>query len=228
MSEIEKRNGFCYAAGACFALSAVFWLYHAYIRICDGYPTDSIVFVGVLTISCGLLAASLFAAEPLLGAVGAALGLLACIEDFVACFLYYLECADWCYHPVLQLIIHPALLCLYYMLLMAAALSKQKKVMFGILAAFCAVGYLVMFFLYGSSPSLYGWVAGLLWIVGAVLTSPAYSKMPKHGQPIVSPAKPSRAVGDRIAQLEKLQILLQQGIITQEEFNEKKQHLLAP
>ncbi len=247
-NEMNKKRAFRYATGACFVLLAVVYLKSAYkwitYYIADGnkmFTIPTILFV-LLAVSCGLLAASLFAAKPLLGAVGAALGLLVNIAYLVGSCLHYLHSAGFYAHPVLSLIVPCLLSCIYCMLLMAAALSKRRKVLFGILAAFCALGYLTTFFLPGvflpifawtsfafrsvDSPSAFTWARSLFRSAGAILCGFAYSNMPKRGRMSVPAVKPASPVGDRVAQLEKLQILLQQGIITQEEFNAKKQHLL--
>ena len=200
----QKADIFRYGAGACFALLAILLL------------TKGIYFPNSLyVIAYLLMAASFFAQIPTLGTVGSGLYILITVIQI-----------RWWYG--LEDIICDLLLIVAYVIFLIMTLKRgNAKQLSYAAAAVVVVRVTVVFITCGSYISTgFPLVSALLLAAGFLLAGFAYANMTlKPQKPAVSAQQ--NTVVDSIQRLEKLQHLLEQGIITQEEFDAKKKQLLG-
>lgn len=212
----QKADIFRYGAGACFALLAI-------LQLAD-FPMYGFAFSTCLyAIAYLLMAASFFAQIPTLGTVGSGLHILLAVIPFVTNIGWYIRLGEITY-----LIIDELLPIAAYVIFLIMTLKRGNAKRLGYAAAavvvvrrfvnFLGWGFYVPYILILSDL--------LLSAAGFLLAGFAYANVTLESR---KPAASTRqnTVVDSIQRLENLQRLLEQGIITQEEFDAKKKQLLG-
>lgn len=205
----QKNDIIRYCAGAAFALQAISWLRSGlYI---------SAVLIALCYVAIG---ASFFVKKPVLATVGQVVYLLPLAISFLTAlvdgdFSWMVETGQ--YWELIQMFLTLAAEIIFLVL----AITRKKQL--GIAAAvICGIGYLGNILLLHSSPT----VGMILSLAGYVLAGFAFEAMPSKASAKALGATQSSAA-DKIQRMENLQNLLEKGIITQEEFDEKKKQLLG-
>lgn len=190
-------------AGAVFALNGVLRL----ITLLSSQGSTT-AWSYIWPIAYLLIAVSLFADIPLLTTVGGLIVLISPMRSMIqmGCFIPYLF-----------------LNAMSVVLLSAAGLSRRTSNVFGILSAiFFAFYEIVLVFVLNAklAPMSYLYIA--LYLVGVILLGIGFSE---KGKKVVASSKDNG--NDRIERLTKLKELLDKGVLTPEEFEEKKRQLLG-
>lgn len=184
--KIEKETYLTYGAVACFLLLAI----GQFAGITNGIDGAMDVLAwGLLIAPYALLATSIFSKKPVFGAVGAITGVFVYVL-LVVRQASVLSKYTWRFDFSL-LILGDAFLCAYFFFLMLVALAKRNEAKYGIAAAVCVGGYLVMAFTLTGYLPFNNCVKSLLWIVGAILSGFAYSTMPKPGRVAAPETQPA-------------------------------------
>ncbi|MBQ2117822.1 MAG: SHOCT domain-containing protein [Clostridia bacterium] len=209
-------------AGACFALLAgleAFSLLTAY----GGFPFvidfDFILNYIVFPAGLILIAIGLFANLPILSAVGCGVQIIRLGYDTVGSFLFFWT---WSFSA------SNVLFLLSTILLMISALSRKNGKVFGLLSGILfGISRLILILFLSVSNPVFFLLSTVVYTTGAILMGYAMKERElSHISARHVPSGGALAVSDRIDQLTKLKNLLDQGILTQEEFEEKKEKIL--
>lgn len=204
---MKKNNVFHYLAGACFILAAALSLfdYHYFsIRSLAGL---------VLT------AVGLFIGKNMLAAIGSGIYAVASAWDYIWAFINF-GYAEFVAPIVL---ISDFLGILLFGVFLFLACTNQKVKTFGTIAAITKVLALLLALISSALRLLhidfFSFILSAFLIAGTLLLSAARNYVPK--------AVPANVnAGSQIQRLEKLKTLLDNGVISQEEFDEKKKQVL--
>lgn len=205
----QKNEVIRYGAGFCFILLAIysqiygFGLFHC--------------------ISYGLIALSLFIGVPLIGTIGSGLGTLDSAYLLIRVIVYsFQDSSLWWYscENLLNLVL--------FGLFLTITLCRRYKKRFGIMASVVAsvevllniISYWEYYIRWFSLPT--DILMPIIYILCPILLGASYENMPKY--PKKQTCQPP--ISKKLDKLEGLQKLLEQNIITQEEFEEKKKQLL--
>lgn len=217
----QKADIFRYGAGACFALLAILQF--------AMYSFDFSTLLRAMAFL--LMAASFFAQIPTLGTVGGGLHILLAVIQFVPSIRLYIErykYTGWYSIREITYIINALLLIAAYVIFLIMTLKRGNAKRLGYTAAAAVVVRRLVNFLGWGFYVPYILILSdlLLSAAGFLLAGFAYVNMTLESR---KPAASTRqnTVADSIQRLENLQRLLEQGIITQEEFDAKKKQLLG-
>ena len=225
-------------AGACFCVLVLIFVVFE--------MTDKSIWSYLYGIGFFLLATGLLIDQPILSVVGCGVQiirwsfiLITSLREFVNILYYYglLPFSPFAYYSL-----PPFALSLFSLiaiiLLMLSALSQKSGKKFGILSGvFFAITEVIYFvfhhIVWPSFPIRFyphpflisELLTAVFLVAGAILTGFSMKKRASRAARHV-PSGGALAVSDRIDQLTKLKNLLDQGILTQEEFEEKKEKIL--
>lgn len=211
----QKKDLIRYGAGACFFLLAV-------LEIIDGLYFEAVVYV----IACIFASVSFFAGLPLAGTIGSILFLLGILLDrwvfrWIWHIRYYGEAKYyWClFRDILDIAT--------YVLFLTMTISKKDKRKLGYAAGTtAAIIFLGNVVILKEFLSLTWIVKLLLWVAVLILAGLAYESIPVKQKAVAGKAMQS-TLPDKIQKLERLHTLMENGVITREEFEAKKKQLLG-
>lgn len=221
-------------AGACFCVLVLIFVVFE--------MTDKSIWSYLYGIGFFLLATGLLIDQPILSVVGCGVQiirwgfiLITSLRDFV--ILFGLVEYSYYYRSLPPFALYLFSL-IAIILLMLSALSQKSGKKFGILSgvffAITEVIYFVFYHIVWPSVSIRFYphpflipelLTAVFLVAGAILTGFSMKKRASRAARHV-PSGGALAVSDRIDQLTKLKNLLDQGILTQEEFEEKKEKIL--
>lgn len=215
----QKNDIIRYCAGAAFALQAISWLRSG--------PYMSVVLIALCYMAIGasfvVIGASFFVKKPVLATVGQVVRLLPMAITFLTClvdgeFSWMIETGQ--YWVLIQIFLALAAEIIFLVL----TITRKKQL--GIAAA-VACGIACGIASFGNTSLLFSspMEGMILSLVGYVLAGFAFEAMPSKASAKALGTTQSSAA-DKIQRMENLQNLLEKGIITQEEFDEKKKQLL--
>ena len=177
-------------------------------------------------IGCILIAVGLFTFQRALATVGAAGLVLSEIRTIIILLPSFRDGYGYMgFNYVLREGIPYVILLAAFVLLLVATLARGASMPLGIVsAAVYASYYLIIILRYHiNSPSM-AILRALLFIVGTVLLGIAFQK---KGQAKAVPGNVSPDMAEKIEQLISLKDLLDKGVLTQQEFEEKKQQIIG-
>ena len=226
-----------YVTAACFLVWAIldlrsfFLVYRSISSAQQGYihPTQYIYFLQnfLPVIAWGLLCACLLARTSALGITGAIINTASCaLYVFYTVYMilntigYRQSISAW---QIVSIVLN--LVCAVFLLLVT--LNGKHRVPFAITAASIRTLSLMLVLIRGSRLSWIGWIKWLVGIAAMALFGFAYAAIPKAKKakkPVPQAAQASAE--DKIERIEKIKHLQELGIISEEEFNEKKKQIL--
>lgn len=198
--DMKKNDILRYCAGVVFLIQAL-------RQLRSGLNLVNVIWL----IFFVLIGVSFFIKKPVLTTVGGAVWVLMSAINLIE-FLSYGILA---WYTVAQILFLAAKI-----LFLVLTVTRKKPLGYAA-AVICGIGYLGNILLLHSSPT----VGMILTVAGYVLAGFAYEAMPAKVR-VSTPVRAYNSTTDKIQRLENLQNLLEKGILTQEEFDEKKKNLL--
>lgn len=215
-----------YIASACFVLLALLIV----IRVLSGtgnYKAISYLYLFGLI----MIAVSIIKLIPLIGAIGSG---CCCIYSLVSLFSIINQVRSYGWPVIDNIGLHMFLEVIVWILLLIAFLipesSKAMGITAGVLGFVATISLLYRDILWGSFRvlgvnGLIPYVKYALFIVGAILIGLSANAHNKNGRQSFSEGNHKDELSDQIDRLTKLKTLLDNGVITQEEFNAKKDEI---
>lgn len=234
-----NKSSFRMAAAGCYAICALILLLSNIIYRYMTYSFDDTLGIVLLFIGLILISASYFADFSVLRWIGAGMSLLACILSLRIHILYYL----WWGSPKASIIsndfIAPLVLILYWVLFIICNKKEQINKLFFAAASLPLLRLIISAATYDRDFGLSVWHVSFFSAVfyialsaACILLGLSYSakiQMQDVDKKITSIDQKKTVVDSTqsvIERLEKLKRLLDQGIITNEEFEAKKEKIL--
>lgn len=218
---MNNQRIYQYISGGCFALLAIWYLFHITGSWLNG--VDAVAFA--------LLALCIFLNMPLLGKIGCGIGVARNIYLLIIQISFVHDALRYGYSGiVIPRIFGCVLVIAAFVLLFVALQQPQMKKTFG-LAAGGVLAVRVIIFLFAKYNFLFILLA-ILFTAGATFF--AFSQpfpVKAAGETVANTGSVGKSAasstGTIIEQLSRLKGLLDKGVITQEEFDEKKKQLLG-
>ena len=226
---VEKSRGpFRYLAGAFFLVLAGWQVYQMISRL-YWQDTYTIVWAAVQIMGLLFLSTGMFASIRGLAAAGSAMEAVNCGRSFIPVVISVINAGHSIFDSYVLCRIGTAFLALLsFLFLLFAALAKKKSLLWAILACVMMILEELLYLLvlkYGIS--VISAVYLLVMIAAMLMLGLAFS--PAHMALRTASGFPPAAAGpqdNRIERITRLKTLLDQGILTREEFEMQKQRIL--
>jgi hypothetical protein len=215
---MKNKSVFQYIAGGCFLGCAV-TIVIPLVRYGFTWMRLFLLTGGILT------AVGLALMIPVLSAVGCGLCAIASaleVFDVLETCFYHSFFIAWAIVDILVLVV-------WVLLAVAFVNRKNAKVLSVAAAAGELISVLIFVVVYRTVPVAQSLIADLLLIIGAVFAGLALSSMPvkiPQNTSSTSTSSSSQSSASPALRIEKLKGLLDQGVISQEEFDAKKKEIL--
>lgn len=214
---MENKKTYQYTAGGCFAVIAVIGLFNAF-KSSYGIQLLNLIY----PICFILIAVGLFINLKPLSAIAAGL--------YTAYFLFSFFDSLYYYSSRPLLLVSQVFMIIAYGMLFLTFIIKDGGKTTGVIAGVCRLLNLIAIMIFpimgvSAKPSGLSIINAIFFAVGAIMTGLASTAQAQ--KPIAANKASVSNASSNIEQISKLKVLLDKGIITQEEFEAKKQQLLG-
>ena len=226
---MEKNNSSLrYVAGACFGIDAILMIINLVQNAQNGYSFNAWELLTV--VGAVLIAIAMFASIPMLIAVG---GGVSAVSSAIA-FIIYLGYMD--YLPKRYFIVALIPLVVWILIIVSGVNKKSGKTLAMIAGALSALRFFVIIFGdkldYGSfGLNARGFLSYLVIIVGTFMIGLASESLLSDEKAVVKTSvnagTNATSAESQVERLTKLKTLLDSGVISQEEFDEKKRQIIG-
>lgn len=226
---MEKNNSSLrYVAGACFGIDAILIIINLVQNARNGYSFNAWTLLTV--VGAVLIAIAMFASIPMLIAVG---GGVSAVSSAIG-FIIYLGYMD--YLPKRYFIDALIPLVVWILIIVSGVNKKSGKTLAMIAGALSALRFFVIIFGnkldYGSfGLNARGFLSYLVIIVGTFMIGLASESLLSDEKAVVKTSvnagTNATSAESQVERLTKLKTLLDSGVISQEEFDEKKRQIIG-
>lgn len=224
----KKNNSLRYVAGACFGIRALIYINSIVRNMQDGYGLSPWAFISI--VGCALIAVSMFASVDILTSAGG--GILA----VVAARWLILDFGSYAFYLKRYLIADLIWLVVCILFVVIGLNRKNAKTICIVAGALLAVGFLVVIFgnkiYWGTFDLIFDELLRyIVRIVGTIMIGLALDiddAQDSRNKTVSSSGIHSRTSAEsQMDRLAKLKDLLDNGVISQEEFDAKKKQILG-
>lgn len=224
----KKNNSLRYVAGACFGIRALIYINSIVRNMQDGYGLSPWAFISI--VGCALIAVSMFASVDILTSAGG--GILA----VVAARWLILDFGSYGFYLKRYLIADLIWLVVCILFVVIGLNRKNAKTICIVAGALLAVGFLVVIFgnkiYWGTFDLIFDELLRyIVRIVGTIMIGLALDiddAQDSRNKTVSSSGIHSRTSAEsQMDRLAKLKDLLDNGVISQEEFDAKKKQILG-
>lgn len=233
----KKNNSLRYVAGACFGIRALIYINSVVRNMQDGYRLSPWTLISI--VGCALIAVSMFASVDILTSVGGGILAVGAARRLILDFGRFLDFGRYGFYPKRYLIADFIWLVVCILFVVIGLNRKNAKTICIVAGALLAVGFLVVIFgalcdkiYYDFFPlGFIEFLRNVIEIVGTIMMGLALniddaqdSSSKTASTSGIHSRTPTESQMDRLA---KLKDLLDNGVISQEEFDSKKKQILG-